>query len=142
RHPRIGVGAIVWKDDQVLLVRRAKEPGAGTWSLPGGSQEWGETLAETAIREVHEETGVTIRLLGLVDVADLILPGTDGGTIAHHYTLIDFAALWVAGDPKPGDDALEARWARPDAFDRLGLRTEARRIVEKSRRLLALAESL
>ena len=56
-RPWIGIGVVVWRDDRVLLVRRAKAPNLGQWSLPGGGQEIGETVFEAAIREVAEETG-------------------------------------------------------------------------------------
>ena len=89
-RPIVGVGAVVFKDDAVLLIRRAKPPRAGQWSLPGGVQELGETWAECAHREIAEETGVEIELIGLVDVVDAITPDDDA-RIARHFTLVDVA---------------------------------------------------
>ncbi|MFV3128140.1 NUDIX hydrolase [Niveispirillum sp. KHB5.9] len=109
-HPRVGVGCLVWKDGQVLLIRRGKPPGYGEWSLPGGSQELGETLFEAAEREVREETGVVARARSILTAVDNIVRDGDG-TLRFHYTIVDVAADWLSGDPVPADDALDARWA-------------------------------
>lgn len=109
-HPRVGVGCLVWKDGQVLLIRRGKPPGNGEWSLPGGSQELGETLFAAAEREVIEETGVTAQARSVLTAVDNIVHDADG-RLAFHYTIVDVEADWIAGEPVPGDDALDARWA-------------------------------
>lgn len=138
-QPRIGVGVVVFKATaegvQVLLVKRRRPPREGEWSLPGGKQELGESIRETARREVHEETGVEIDLLGLVDVVDSITPDpeTPGGPPAFHYTLVDFAARWIAGEPTAGDDAAEAVWADADALETYGLWDETVRIIGAAR---------
>ena len=111
-HPRVGVGVIVRKGDAVLLVQRGKPPGQGEWSLPGGSQELGETLAETALREVLEETGVVARAAGVLTAVDNVERDAQG-RVRFHYTIVDVLADWVSGEPVPGDDALAARWATP-----------------------------
>ena len=69
-RPFVGVGAIVWKDGRVLLVRRGKSPRLGEWSIPGGAQRLGETIDQAVKREVKEETGLTVTIDGLVDVVD------------------------------------------------------------------------
>jgi len=109
-HPRVGVGILVWRGEELLLVQRGKPPGMGEWSLPGGSQELGETLFETAIREVREETGLTVRPTGIVTAVDSITHD-ESGRVLYHYTIIDVAAEYVAGQPVAGDDALDVRWA-------------------------------
>lgn len=109
-HPRVGVGCLVWKQGQVLLIRRGKPPGLGEWSLPGGSQELGETLFQTAEREVREETGITARACRILTAVDNIVHD-DAGRLTFHYTIIDVEADWLAGDPVASDDALDARWA-------------------------------
>ncbi len=114
-HPRVGVGIIVRRGDAVLLVRRGKPPGLGEWSLPGGSQELGETLFETAAREALEETGVTVRPVSVLTGVDNIERDADG-RVRFHYTIIDVLADWVSGEPVPGDDATAARWATPDEW--------------------------
>lgn len=109
-HPRVGVGCLVWKGDQVLLIRRGKPPGLGEWSLPGGGQELGETLFQAAEREVREETGVQARARSVLTAVDGITRDADD-TLLFHYTIVDVEADWIAGEPVPADDALDARWA-------------------------------
>jgi ADP-ribose pyrophosphatase YjhB (NUDIX family) len=114
----------------VLLIRRGKEPGLGIWSIPGGHQEFGETVREAAIREVLEETGLAIANLRLIDVVD-VFPRRPEDPIKVHWTLVDFRGDWVAGDPRPGSDAAAARWARPDEFSAYGLWDETMRVIRE-----------
>ena len=89
KSPLVGVGAVVFDADSVLLVRRAKAPLAGEWSLPGGAVELGETLEEAIVREVAEETGLRVMPLQVVKVFDHIDRDAEGG-IRFHYVLVDF----------------------------------------------------
>ncbi len=111
-RPLVGVGVVAVKDSRVLLIRRAKPPREGGWSLPGGRQRLGETVRETARRELREETGIEATVTPLLDVVDSITRDDDGA-IAYHYTLIDFLAEWRAGEVRAGGDAAEAVWADP-----------------------------
>ena len=133
QFPRPGVGVVVRKGDganlRVLLIKRGKPPRAGTWSIPGGRQEIGETIRDAARREVREETGLDVEIAELLDVLDSITGHSRGG-IAYHYTLIDFAADWTAGDPTPGSDAVETVWADPKDLDRFDLWDQTRRIIK------------
>lgn len=131
-RPFIGVGVVIWKDDKVLLIQRGKPPRMGQWSIPGGGQELGETVRETAIREAKEETGLDIEVCGLVDVVDAIRADHEG-KIASHITLIDYAARWVAGEPVAGDDAMGAGWFTLDEVTRLGIWEETVRVIKESR---------
>jgi ADP-ribose pyrophosphatase len=107
--PGVAVGAVVFKDNCVLLVRRGQPPSEDLWAIPGGSVEIGETLQEAAQREILEETGITIRAGKPVYTFDAI--ERDGyGKIRFHYVIIDLDADYISGDPIAGDDALEARW--------------------------------
>lgn len=117
-HPRVGVGCIVWKGAQVLLVQRGKPPGEGEWSLPGGSQELGETLFEAAIREVREETGVEAEALSVLTAVDNIVHDA-AGALLFHYTIIDVVAEWQAGEPVAADDARAVRWATVAEWEKL-----------------------
>ena len=101
--PTPAVGVVCLRGDEVLLIRRGRPPRAGQWSLPGGRIEPGERAIEAALRELMEETGVSADILGLIDVVDGLFPA-DG----RHYVLIDYAARWTAGEPRAGDDAVEA----------------------------------
>jgi len=101
-RPIVGVGALVWRKDQILLVKRGKPPAKGEWSLPGGGQELGETVEETARREVREETGCEIGDLKFLGVFDSI-ERDEKGDVLYHFTLVDFETDWVSGEPSPGE---------------------------------------
>lgn len=127
----IGVGGIVWKGDEVLLIQRSKEPNKGQWSLPGGHQEWGETVRQAVAREVREETGVEVVVDSLIDVVDAIIP-SKGDHAAHHFTLIDFRCDWVSGEAVAGDDALAVQWAKTADLAEFGLWDETLRVIAMS----------
>ncbi len=127
-RPLVGVGVVAVKDGRVLLIRRAKPPRAGRWSLPGGRQRLGETVRETARRELREETGVEAEVTALLDVVDSITRD-DEGAIAYHYTLVDFLAEWRGGAPRAGGDATEALWADPENLGSYELWDETLRLI-------------
>jgi len=128
-HPRVGVGVVILGEKGVLLIRRAKPPRQGQWSLPGGAQKLGETVFEAAIREVQEETGLNVEILGLIDVVDSIT--TDDKMVRYHYTIIDVLALKrPGGTMKAGSDAAEATWITLDDIPGLGLWSETERIIK------------
>lgn len=108
-HPVIAVGAVVFRDESVLLVKRAHAPSAGLWAIPGGSVELGETLQVAAERELREETGVRVRAQDPIYIFDVIEQDTDG-QVCYHYVIADLMAEYIEGDPAPQSDALEARW--------------------------------
>ena len=130
-RPIVGVGVVVWRGDEVLMIRRGTAPRIGQWSLPGGGQELGETTAETARREVMEETGVDVEVGALLDVIDSIQRDADG-RVRFHYTLVDYGAEWLAGEARAGGDAAEARWFMPAELEGLELWAETRRIIALS----------
>jgi ADP-ribose pyrophosphatase YjhB (NUDIX family) len=130
-QPRIGVGAVVWRGRSVLLIQRGKAPRLGEWTIPGGGQMLGETLRETAAREVAEETGVEVAVGDLVDVVDGIFR-TDDGSLDHHYTLIDFEADYLGGEAVAGDDAAAVAWVDVDALAQFRLWSETERIIRLS----------
>jgi 8-oxo-dGTP diphosphatase len=107
-RPIAGAGIVVFRGDDVLLIRRGKPPYEGEWSLPGGKIEYGEAAAEAALRELMEETGTTARIAGLIDVIDSIGAREPGRPGDWHYVLIDFAGIWTGGDPVAADDVSEA----------------------------------
>ena len=127
-RPVIGVGAVVLGPGGVLLVRRGKPPREGQWSLPGGAQKLGESVFETARREILEETGLTIDVLGLVDVVDSI-HHDDDGKVQYHYTLVDVLAVPEDGDPRPGSDAKAVAWMPLGDIPGLGLWSETERVI-------------
>jgi ADP-ribose pyrophosphatase YjhB (NUDIX family) len=137
-RPIVGVGVVVWRNGRVLLIRRGKAPRAGQWSIPGGAQHLGETLAEAAAREVAEETGLALASLSFLTTVDLIERGPDG-RVRYHYTLVDFVAEAADGTALPGDDAAEVGWFGMDELANLGLWSETVRVIAASRDLLAAA---
>jgi 8-oxo-dGTP diphosphatase len=128
-RPIIGVGVVVLRGEEVLLIKRGKPPRIGQWSLPGGMQELGETAAEAAHREVLEETGIKIKLGQVLDIIDIIRPDDDG-RIETHYTLIDYAAEYASGIPRAGDDALHAEFVALSKIKELGMWEETIRVIE------------
>jgi len=130
-HPMIGVGVVIAGPEGVLLIKRLQPPGVGKWSLPGGAQETGETVFQCAIREVQEETGLSIKVLGLVDVVDSIIED-DQGRVQYHYTLVDVAASVLSGTLRAADDAGEAGWFKLDQLDQLNLWSETERIIKQA----------
>ena len=118
RHPLVAVGAVVFKNNCVLLVRRGEAPSEDLWAVPGGSVEIGETLQEAAEREILEETGVKIRAAQPVYTFDVIERDA-GGKVRFHYVIVDLAADYVSGEPQAGDDAAEARWVSAQEIDTL-----------------------
>lgn|SRR5579859_2229402 len=108
--PVVAVGAIVWKEDHFLLIRRGQPPRKGGWSIPGGRQEAGETVHDAVHREIREEAGIEIDIIGVAAVVDLIDREEDD--IKHHYTVIDMLAEWRSGEARAGDDAMDVAWVR------------------------------
>ena len=130
-RPYVGVGVIVFRDKEVLLVKRNKDPNKGHWSIPGGRQMLGETVAEAAQRELLEETGVKVDKLLLVDVVDAIIPDVEG-KIKYHYTLVDYMGQWKSGESSPGDDAQEVRWVRLNEISSYSLLEKTMNIIQKA----------
>jgi ADP-ribose pyrophosphatase len=108
-RPRVAVGAIVFNDQCVLLVRRGKPPAEGYWAIPGGSLEIGETLQQAVQREILEETGLIIRARDPVFTFEVIERDSVGG-VRFHYVIVDLLADFVEGTLRPAGDAADARW--------------------------------
>jgi 8-oxo-dGTP diphosphatase len=113
--PQIAVSAAIFRDGKVLLVRRARYPGKGFYSLPGGRVEFGESLHIALHREVDEETALKIRIAGLAGWRE-VLPAQSG---QGHYVIMSFAARWIAGEPVLNAELDDCRWLMPDAFGEL-----------------------
>ena len=113
--PRAGVGAVVLDGDRVLLVRRGSPPSQGKWSIPGGLIQLGERIEDAVVREVQEECGLHVQLLGLCGVLDRIVTGEPADSaspapVRYHYIIIDYVATAAVGSLQAGSDAAEARW--------------------------------
>lgn len=135
-YPIVAVGAVVWNaSGEVVLIRRGKPPLQGEWSIPGGRVEWGETLQDAVLREILEETGLSVEIVGPIETVDAVTRNEAGGVL-RHYVLCDFAARAVAGVLKAGSDAEDAIWVPLSRIGEYGLWNETRRIIEKSAALL------
>ena len=108
-RPIVGVLAVVMREGRALVVQRANPPNAGRWGFPGGVLELGETVAEGAMRELLEETGIVAEPAGTLTVLDAI-DRDDAQRVRFHYTLVAVRGLWRSGDGVPGDDAGAVAW--------------------------------
>lgn len=134
-RPLVGIGVVLLKPGAVLLVRRAKPPSFGQWAIPGGAQELGETAEQAARRELLEEAGLEAGPMKLAANVDSI-HRDETGRVQFHYTILDFAAPWIGGDPAPGGDVSDALFAPLDDLERYGLWSEAHRVIAIARGLL------
>jgi 8-oxo-dGTP diphosphatase len=144
--PLVGVGAIIVQEGRVLLVRRGQAPLLGEWSLPGGVLECGETLRDAVMREVREETGLTVESGEMLGVYERIIRGesgrseggrTEDGRVRYHYVLIDFLCRPASGDLKAASDAADVRWFAPEELDALNLRRDTWDVIAKGLKLAA-----
>lgn len=131
--PRIGVGGVVVVDGRVLLIRRAKAPLLGRWTIPGGTVELGETLEQALAREMEEETGLEVEPIEMLTVFDRI--EREGGEVVFHYVIVDYLCRHVSGEARAGSDALEARWVAPGELEPLDLTAKALEVVGEGFRL-------
>jgi 8-oxo-dGTP diphosphatase len=126
--PRVAVGAVVFKDNKVLLIRRAKPPAKGLWAIPGGSVNLGETLQQAAERETLEETNLTIQATKPVFTFEVI-EKDDNNQVRFHYVIIDLVADYISGIPLPGDDADEVRWVSSKELKNLDINPRTLKVL-------------
>ena len=136
-RPWVGIGCIVFREEAVLLVRRGKPPRIGQWSLPGGAQHVGERAEEAARRELREEASIEVGQMALAYVFDAINQDEDGRAL-YHYTIIDFAAHWLEGEARAGDDVSEVAWALPHELAEYDLTQAAHEAIAAARLALGL----
>jgi len=129
-HPLIGVGAVVIENGKILLVKRAFDPGAGKWSVPGGLVERGEKLSEACVREAEEETGLKTQVLELINVFDMI-EEDDSGKVKYHYVLVEFLAKPTGGVLKPNAEVTEMGWFTRDETKNLDMTRTARKALDE-----------
>ncbi len=126
----VGAGALVHRAGRILLVKRKNEPNRGRWALPGGLVELGETVENAVKREVREEVGLDIRLIGLLDVADDIHYDSRGRA-KYHYILIDFLARPIGGKVRLNSESSTFKWFNPDHIQRVNTSDNTRKVVRR-----------
>jgi 8-oxo-dGTP diphosphatase len=119
-RPYLAVSAAILRDGKVLVVRRARKPALNLYTLPGGAVEAGETLQQAVIREVYEETQLSIEPVALTGHREAIMRDSQG-RVERHFVILCFAARWLAGEPVLNEELDDARWLTPPAL--AGLKT-------------------
>jgi 8-oxo-dGTP diphosphatase len=131
--PRAAVSGGIFRGGQVLLVRRARAPALGLWSLPGGHIETGETAAEALRRELMEETGVTARLGGVADALDVIRRD-EAGAVIFHRVIVVFHGVWLSGDAQAASDVSAAMWCGPEEIAGLETTPGLAKVIARAKR--------
>jgi 8-oxo-dGTP diphosphatase len=131
-RPQLAVSAAIFRDGKVLLVRRARSPGKGFYSFPGGRVEFGETLHAALHREVDEETALTIEIVGLSGWREVV-PSKPGH---GHYVILSFAARWIGGEPVLNEELDDFKWLASDALGDLELTDGLPEMLKAASRLI------
>jgi ADP-ribose pyrophosphatase YjhB (NUDIX family) len=135
-RPYLAVSAAIFRDGLVLIVRRARPPAHGLYTLPGGGVELGETLEEAVIREVREETHLDVEPIALAGYRQAIVRDADG-RIERHFVILPFAARWTAGEIALNEELAEAHWLDPSALSGLKTTEGLTQIVTAARERIA-----
>jgi 8-oxo-dGTP diphosphatase len=138
QRPMVGVGGVIIVEGRALLIRRGSEPLLGEWSIPGGMLELGETLEQGVARELLEETGLSVRIIELIEVFDRIYVESTAGANEErkgprfHYVIVDYLCERVGGDAVAGSDVTELVFASEEELDKYKLTETATRILKKA----------
>src|SRR5258706_6813366 len=137
QRPMVGVGGVVIAEGRALLIRRGSEPLLGEWSIPGGMLEVGETLEEGVARELLEETGLTVRVIELIEVFDRIYVESTAGANGKkgprfHYVIVDYLCERVAGEAVAGSDVTDVAFASEEELGKYNLTETTTRILKKA----------
>ena len=135
KQPIIGVGAVIIKDGKILLEKRKNDPGKGKWSIPGGLVELGESVEQTVIREVKEETGLEVEKPEHIDVVDNVIKD-ENGEVKYHFVIIDYFVKLKGGTMKATSDAEELRWVTFDEVEKYDLTKTFREFFQRNRQKL------
>lgn len=138
--PVVAVGVVLLDDaaERVLLVRRARPPGVGKWTVPGGGVHLGETLRAAAARELLEETGLEADLGGIVEVLERVTD--EGERVRFHYVIVDFVGTRPRGELAAASDASDAAWFTIDELARIETTDGLRPVIERAVALLLRPE--
>jgi ADP-ribose pyrophosphatase YjhB (NUDIX family) len=135
-RPVLAVSAAIIRDGKVLIVRRARPPAHGVYTLPGGGVEVGENLREAVAREVREETGLMVEPVALAGYREAIVRDPDG-RVERHFVILPFAARWIAGEPALNEELSEAMWLRPSEMTGLTTTQGLAEIIEAAFALMS-----
>ena len=119
-RPIPAVGGLIFRGEQALLVLRAKNPGRGKWSIPGGAIKIGETLREALLREMREETSLEVEIGPLVEAVDRIVHDAEGN-IQFHYIVVDYVCFAPDDEPRPSSDVSELCYVSAENWPEYGL---------------------
>jgi 8-oxo-dGTP diphosphatase len=137
-RPVVGVGGVIIHEGRALLIRRGSEPLRGEWSIPGGTLELGETLAEGVARELREETGVEVRVLGQIEVFERIFTEKNSGKTKkekrprYHFVIVDYLCERISGEARAGSDVTDVAYAREEELEKFHLTETALRVIRKA----------
>jgi mutator protein MutT len=140
KQPLVGIGAVVLINGKILLEKRKNNPGKGKWSIPGGLVDLGESVEQTVIREVMEETRLEVENPQLIDVVDNITLDTNR-RIKYHFVIVDYLVRVKSGEPVASSDAEELRWVAFDEVEKYDLTKTFREFFERNKQKLARASS-
>jgi ADP-ribose pyrophosphatase YjhB (NUDIX family) len=135
-HPVLGVGAVVVRGDQALIIKRGHEPRKGEWSLPGGTVELGESLVDAVKREVLEETGLAVEAGPIVETFDRVHRDADG-RVRYHFVIVDYLCLSPDGQAVAGSDAEDVAWITAEQIDQYGINSHAAEVIRRGLNLAA-----
>lgn len=130
-RPMAGVGGVVISNGRALLIRRGGPPLEGQWSIPGGMLEVGETIIEGVRRELAEETGIEVRVGGLIEVFERISLDAAGKT-RYHFVVLDYLCEAIRGEARAGSDVTDVAWASPSELKKYSLTETATRVIVKA----------
>jgi 8-oxo-dGTP diphosphatase len=133
-RPLLAASVAVIRDRRILLATRTRPPAEGLFSLPGGLVEPGETLEQTALRELGEEVGVTASIVAFNDHVEVIERDSEG-KVERHFVIASFVARWMSGEGRPGAEAGRVMWARPDDIGALATTAGLPRIAARAFRV-------
>lgn len=139
-QPVVGVGAVIIKNRQIVLIKRGNEPSKGKWTIPGGLVELSESPETAVVRETKEETGVEASNPQLIDVVNNV-DLDEVGKVKYHYIIIDYLVQVVSGNAQAASDAQELRFVSFDEVENLDLTTSFRSFFKNNKKRLEKADS-